>query len=69
MRYGDQLSVAVKNPANWLIEINQLQGDTGNDDINRIGHEALAQALGFGGMVRFLRQFETGSGDYTKERD
>lgn len=37
-------------------------------EINRIGYKALAEALGFDGMVRFLRQFETGSGDYTKER-
>lgn len=37
-------------------------------EINRIGRKALAEALGFDGMVRFLRQFETGSGDYTKER-
>lgn len=37
-------------------------------EINRIGYEALANALGFDGMIRFLRQFETGSGDYTQER-
>ena len=37
-------------------------------EINRIGYEALANALGFDGMIRFLRQFETGSGDYTQTR-
>ena len=37
-------------------------------EITRIGYEALANALGFDGMVRFLRQFETGSGDYTQTR-
>lgn len=37
-------------------------------EINQIGYEALANALGFDGMVRFLRQFETGSGDYTQTR-
>lgn len=38
-------------------------------EINCIGYEALTKALGFDGMVRFLRQFEMGSGDYTKERE
>lgn len=32
------------------------------------GLEALAKELGPVGMVRFLQQFESGSGDYTKER-
>jgi hypothetical protein len=30
--------------------------------------EALARELGPVGMVRFLQQFESGSGDYTAER-
>jgi len=30
--------------------------------------EALTKALGPVGMARFLQQFETGMGDYTKER-
>jgi hypothetical protein len=37
-------------------------------EINRLGYKALTDALGFDGMIRFLRQFEPGSGDYTKER-
>ena len=36
--------------------------------IRKIGLEALAKALGPIGMVRFLQQFETGVGNYTKER-
>ena len=36
--------------------------------IRKCGLEALAKALGPVGMVRFLQQFESGSGDYTKER-
>lgn len=32
------------------------------------GLEALIKALGPVGMVRFLQQFDTGAGDYTKER-
>ncbi len=31
--------------------------------------EALAQALGSVGMVRFLQQFDGNKGDYTQERD
>ncbi|MDF2439946.1 MAG: hypothetical protein JWN98_930 [Abditibacteriota bacterium] len=38
------------------------------EEIRRNGLDALAQALGPLGMVRFLQQFETGRGDYTQER-
>lgn len=31
-RFSDQLDIVVKNPATWLIEINQLQEDPENDD-------------------------------------
>jgi len=37
--------------------------------IRKAGLEAVAKKLGPLGMVRFLQQFETGWGDYTKERD
>ncbi|NJK51581.1 MAG: hypothetical protein HC936_00320 [Leptolyngbyaceae cyanobacterium SU_3_3] len=37
-------------------------------EINRLGYKALIDALGFNGMIRFLRQFEPGSGDYIKEQ-
>ena len=37
--------------------------------IKKVGLEALAEALGPVGMVRFLQLFETGTGDYTKDRD
>ncbi len=36
--------------------------------IRKAGLEAVAKKLGPLGMVRFLQQFETGLGDYTKER-
>lgn len=36
--------------------------------IRQQGLDALVKALGPVGMVRFLQQFDTGSGDYTKER-
>ncbi len=38
------------------------------EQIRRIGLEALVRHLGPEGMIRFLQQFEKGSGDYTKER-
>ncbi len=38
------------------------------DEIRRAGLQALAQALGPVGMVRFLLQYETGVGDYTADR-
>ncbi|MBS3919635.1 MAG: hypothetical protein KG012_12210 [Deltaproteobacteria bacterium] len=37
--------------------------------LRKLGIEALTKALGPVGMVRFLQQFETGVGDYTKERE
>jgi len=37
--------------------------------LRKAGLEAVAKALGPLGMVRFLQQFETGVGDYTKERE
>jgi len=38
------------------------------EEIRRMGLDALARELGPVGMVRFLQQFETGSGDYTTDR-
>ena len=38
------------------------------DEIRRKGLEVLRRELGRAGLVRFLQQFETGSGDYAQER-
>jgi hypothetical protein len=38
------------------------------NQIQQKGLEALSRELGPVGMVRFLQMFETGYGDYTKER-
>ncbi len=38
------------------------------EEIRRLGLEALRQRLGRAGMIRFLQQFETGRGDYARER-
>jgi hypothetical protein len=38
------------------------------DEIRRKGLEALRRELGRSGMVRFLQQFDLGSGNYAKER-
>jgi hypothetical protein len=38
-------------------------------EIRKKGIEALSNALGPVGMVRFLHQFESWSGDYTEERN
>ncbi len=39
------------------------------NQIRQAGVEALIKALGPVGKARFLQQFETGYGDYTKDRD
>ena len=38
------------------------------DQIRRKGLAALRRELGKAGMIRFMQQFETGSGDYARER-
>lgn len=38
------------------------------EQIRIAGMEALARELGIVGMIRFMQQFETGHGDYSKDR-
>jgi hypothetical protein len=38
------------------------------EEVRQTGLQALTRDLGPVGLVRFLQQFETGSGDYTAER-
>ncbi len=38
------------------------------DDVRREGLKALRDRLGRADMLRFLQQFEPGSGDYSQER-
>jgi hypothetical protein len=38
------------------------------NSIRRLGIDALTEKLGPVGMVEFMRQFDSGYGDYTKER-
>jgi hypothetical protein len=46
-----------------------MKADTLNPaELRAAGYKALADALGPLGMARFLRQFELGRGDYTRER-
>lgn len=39
------------------------------NEIRLVGMDALLRALGPAGMARFFQQFETGKGDYTRERE
>jgi len=38
------------------------------NEVNDLAMDALLKALGPVDMIRFLRQYEHGSGDYTKDR-
>jgi hypothetical protein len=38
------------------------------DEVRQEGFAALEERLGRADMIRFLQQFETGSGDYARER-
>jgi hypothetical protein len=38
------------------------------EEIRKVGLEVLRERLGRAGMIRFLQQYETGSGDYANER-
>jgi hypothetical protein len=42
--------------------------DMSAEEIRTAGLEILLRELGPDGLVRFLQQFETGSGDYTRDR-
>jgi hypothetical protein len=49
--------------------VNKMKAHLTNPAILRkMGLEALCKSLGPLGMVRFLQQYETGTGDYTRER-
>ncbi|WP_277883038.1 hypothetical protein [Phormidium sp. FACHB-1136] len=37
-------------------------------DLSRKGFQALVDALGYVDAVRFIKQFDQGHGDYTKDR-
>lgn len=37
-------------------------------ELNRKGFNALVQTLGYADAIRFIRQFDNGSGNYTQER-
>jgi hypothetical protein len=37
-------------------------------ELNRKAFKVLVDALGYDDAIRFIRQFDNGSGDYTKER-
>ena len=47
-----------------MINIMKLTGQ----EIKLLGMKILSKELGPSGLIRFLREFETGEGDYTKER-
>ena len=47
--------------------INQIIAKDKNA-IRRLGIDALTEKLGPIGMIEFMRQFDSGYGDYTKER-
>ena len=38
------------------------------NEIRTIGFEALLRELGPAGTIRFMQQYETGRGDYTRDR-
>ena len=37
-------------------------------EIHKKGYQVLAKELGITGFIRFIQEFETGEGDYTKDR-
>lgn len=38
-------------------------------EIRTVGFEALLRELGPAGAIRFIQQYETGHGDYTRDRN
>ena len=45
-----------------------VQPAMGLEEIRRAGLQALLRELGPVGAIRFLQQYETGTGDYSEER-
>jgi hypothetical protein len=43
--------------------------DKTDHQIQLLGFQALRKELGVIGLIRFMQQFETGSGDYVKDRE
>jgi hypothetical protein len=50
------------------MSINPSSRKLSPNELRRVGIDALVKSLGPLGMVRFIQQFDTGKGDYTKER-
>ena len=52
------------------MEVDEKMSSAARDlaTIRRMGIEALVEKLGPVGMAEFIRQFDSGYGDYTKER-
>lgn len=65
-----ELKVKVMNPLKFAWEKIQMSNVNLNSllEIRMIGMQALRDALSPVGMVRFIQQYETGYGDYTKEK-
>jgi hypothetical protein len=38
-------------------------------ELKRKGFQVLVENLGYADAIKFIRQFESGKGDYTQERD
>lgn len=45
-----------------------MKSRMGIDKIRKEGIDALSKRLGPDGMIRFMQQFNSGSGDYTRDR-
>ena len=68
-----KLTVHASNDPDMCVVLGRMKCKTGEkeltlQEIRKAGIEALTRELGPAGMARFMRQFERGSGDYTKER-
>lgn len=50
------------------MSINPSSRTLSPNELRRVGIDALVKSLGPLGMVKFIQQFDTGKGDYTKER-
>ncbi|MBF0237159.1 MAG: hypothetical protein HQM12_05580 [SAR324 cluster bacterium] len=53
--------------ANTKVDV-LLTSDKSDHQIKLLGIEAIKNELGVLGLIRFMQQFDTGSGNYTEER-
>ncbi|MBF2058046.1 MAG: hypothetical protein IGQ45_12740 [Cyanobacterium sp. T60_A2020_053] len=67
--YNRAINVKVSNPVSWLIDVSNIGVLKMTPvELQRKGFQVLVDSLGIADAIRFIKLYDNGSGDYTKER-